>query len=309
MGFWPNLEREAPEYDSDIPRKTGLPRFWEVLSRDFWDVFRAGFLALLGCVPFMVGTAFAVTSHVLLFAPIAGLAGGAAAGPELCGLADPVLRGLQDEPGFWWHIYRRAWKRSAKDALLPGALGGALLSTQVFLLFHAGALGLNVAMGAGLIAGLLLVLAVSLYLWPQLALMELPFPQLLKNSALLFLGQLPRSAAALAVLACYLGLMLHFFSLTVTLLPFVNLWVPALPALFLIYPGINANFQIEEKLKEKWFALSIDRPPIWAACQLILYCINKENALIKPCCTMVYAMQLILSFIRWVFNSAASVSF
>lgn len=48
MGFLPNYDREGPGVPPDAPRKTGLPRFWEVLSRDFWDVFRAGFLALSG---------------------------------------------------------------------------------------------------------------------------------------------------------------------------------------------------------------------------------------------------------------------
>lgn len=84
---------------------------------------------------------------------------------------------------------------------------------QIFLLFHAGALGLSTAAGAGLAAGILLVLAVSIYLWPLLALMDLKFLQLLKNSGLLFLGQFPRSAAALAILAGYIGLMLWFFPL------------------------------------------------------------------------------------------------
>ena len=32
-------------------------------------------------------------SHVLIFAPIFGLLGGAIAGPELCALADTILRG------------------------------------------------------------------------------------------------------------------------------------------------------------------------------------------------------------------------
>ena len=41
------------------------------------------------------------------------------------------------------------------------------------------------------------------------------------------------------------------FPLSVPLLPFLNLWLPALPALFLIYPGMNANFRIEEKLSGK----------------------------------------------------------
>jgi len=212
---------------------------------------RAGLLALLGGVPFLVGLAFSLTSHVLLFAPVCGFVGGAVAGPQLCGLADTILRGLRDEPGFWWHTYRRAWKRSAKDALLPGVVGGLLLSTQMFLLFHAGALGLRTAAGAGLTAGVLLVLAVSLYLWPQLALMDLPFLRLVKNALLLFLGQLPRSVGALAILADYLGLMTRFFTLAVTILPFTNLWVPMFPALFLIYPGINENFRIEEQLRGK----------------------------------------------------------
>ena len=246
MGFLPNYDREGPGI---APRKTGLPRFWETLSRDFWDVFRAGLLALAGCLPFLVGAAFSLHSHALLFAPVCGLLGGAIAGPELCALADTILRGLRDEPGFWWHTYKRAWKRNARASLLPGAVGGLLMSMQVFLLFHAGALELSAGAGAGLAAGLLLVLAVSIYLWPQLALMDLNFFQLLKNSGLLFLGQLPRSIAALAVLAGYLGLMLRFFPLSASLLPLLNLWCPALPALFLIYPGIRENFRIEENLQ------------------------------------------------------------
>lgn len=248
MGFYPNLNREAP--DEDLPRKKGVARLWELLERDFSRFFRAGFLALLGCVPFFVGIAFSLTSHVLLFAPVCGLIGGAIAGPGLCGLADTVLRSLRDEPGFWWHTYKRAWKRNAKEALLPGAVGGLLLGTQVFLLFHAGALGLDLATGAALMAGILLVLGLSLYVWPLAALMELPFLQMLKNAALLFLGQLPRSLAALAIVGIYWGLILRFFFFAVSLLPFTNFWLPVVPALFLVYPAMDRNFDIEKKIRE-----------------------------------------------------------
>jgi len=249
MVFFPKYDDPAP--DSPLPRKTGFARLWELLGRDFWDFFRAGFLAILGAVPFIIGIAFSIHSHVLAFAPAAGLLGGLLAGPQLCGLADTVLRALRDEPGFWWHIYRRAWKRNAKAALLPGALGGLLLGTQIFLLFHAGALGLSVAMGAALVAGALLVLGLSVYVWPLLALMELPFPLLLKDAALLFLAQLPRSLAALAIQAVYWGLAVWFFPIAVSLLPLTNVWLPAVPALLLVYPGIDANFHIEESLRGK----------------------------------------------------------
>lgn len=249
MGFFPNFEGSGPQQDQ--PRKKGIFRFFETLTRDFTDIFRAGFLALLGCVPFAAGIAYSVITHTMLAAPVLGLVGGALAGPELCGLADTILRGFRDEPGFWWHTYKKAWVRSAKASLLPGGAGGFLLGTQLYLLANAASLGLDLITGAGLVAGVLLVLGLSLYLWPQLALMELSFPQLLKNSALLFLGQLPRSLAALAILTVYLWAAVQFFLLTMPLLPFTNLWLPVLPALFLIYPGINENFQIEDKLNGK----------------------------------------------------------
>ena len=246
MGFLPNFNDPGPR--QDLPRKTGFPRFLETLTRDFRDLFRAGFLALAGCLPFCLGIGYSVVTHTLLAAPVLGLLGGAAAGPELCALADTVLRGLRDEPGFWWHIYKKAWRRSARAALLPGAVGGALLGMQLYLLAHALPLGLDLLTGAGLAAGVLLVLGLSLYLWPQLALMDLSFPKLVKNSALLFLGQLPRSLAALAIVSVYLWASVQFILLSAPILPFTNLWLPVLPALFLIYPGINKTFQIEEQL-------------------------------------------------------------
>ena len=240
-----------PERTPDAPRKTGFPRLWELVRRDFWDCFRAGFLALAGCLPFIAGMFFAVSTHVMLFAPLAGLIGGAAAGPELCALADTLLRSLRDDTGrAWWPTYRNAWKRSAKAALLPGAIGGTLLAAQLFLLLHAGALQLELPVSMALVLGTLLLAGLSLYLWPQLALMELPLGQLIKNSALLFIGQLPRTAAALAVLAVYVLLSLRFFAFALSLLPLTNLWLPALPALFLVYPGLEQAFQLEEKFRE-----------------------------------------------------------
>lgn len=249
MGFFPHLDK-APEEGREMPRKKGVARLWELLGRDFLSFFKAGFLALAGAVPFIVGVIFSLTSHVLLFAPLAGLIGGLAAGPQLCGLADTILRALRDEPGFWWHRYKRAWRRNARASLLPGALGGALLSTQIFLLFHAGALGISLATGAALIAGFLLVLGLSVYVWPLLALMELPLSLLIKDAALLFLGRLPRSLAALAIEGAYWGVVIWFFPLAVSLLPLTNLWLPTVPALLLVYPGIESSFHIEEQLQK-----------------------------------------------------------
>ena len=94
-------------------------------------------------------------------------------------------------------------------------------------------------------------MGLSTYLWPLLALMELPFPLLIKDAALLFLGQLPRSAAALAVEVLYWAVVIWFFPLAAPLLPFTSLWLPTLPAVLLIYPGIETAFRIEENLRER----------------------------------------------------------
>ena len=67
MEFLPNYDNPGPE--RDLPRKTGIFRLWETLSRDFWDLFRAGFLALLGCAPFLLGVAYSLSAHVLIYAP------------------------------------------------------------------------------------------------------------------------------------------------------------------------------------------------------------------------------------------------
>ena len=251
MGLFPRFDEEESGRGEDIPRKTGLPRLWELASRDFWDCFRAGLLALAGCLPFLAGMFFSVSTHTMLLAPLLGLAGGALAGPELCALADTLLRGLRDDTGrVWWRTYRTAWRRSARAALLPGALGGALLGTQIFLLLHAGALQVDLATSLALVLGVLLLLGMSLYLWPQLALMELSLGRLIKNSALLFIAQLPRTAGAVAVFLAYILVSLRFFSFAVSLLPLTNFWLPTLPALMLIYPGLEQAFGIEEKFRE-----------------------------------------------------------
>ena len=248
MGFFPNYDRAPAQ---PLPKKRGFARLFELLGRDWWDFFRAGLLALLGALPFLLLLGLALVSHALLFALIAGLAGGALAGPQLCGLADTILRALRDEPGFWWPTYFRAWKRNAEEALLPGAVLGVLLALQLFFILHAGALGITGVTGGMLMAGLVVTLSLSLYVWPQVALMELPLWQLFKNAALLFLAQLPRSLGGLACLGVYGFLVLRFFPLSATLLPLVNLWLPAVPALVLIYPGLDQSFSIEETLARR----------------------------------------------------------
>ena len=203
----------------------------------------------------------------LLFMLLAGIIGGLIAGPELSAMADTVLRSLRDEPGYWWETYRRVWKRNARESLVPGMLTGLVLSMQIFTLFHMSVISAGIVTWVLLILSFVVTLGLESYIWPQIALLDLPLYGILKNSLLLFLGYLPRSLGAIAIKAVYWGAILLFFPLTTIILPFTNFWLPMLPALLCVYQPLNKCFTIEStinKMREDELnaALAKDNEPL-----------------------------------------------
>ncbi|MDD4849167.1 MAG: hypothetical protein PHO10_00550 [Gemmiger sp.] len=248
--FSRNFNTPGPGVSENEPRKKGLARLLEVLGRDAWPFFKAGFLVFLSAIPFLFGITLAVSAHVVLFALLAGLIGGMLIGPQLTGLADTILRSLRDEPGYWWQTYKRAWKRNAVASLLPGAICGLVFAVQIFTVYHLTEMNLGAATWVILLLGMLLSLGLCNYIWPQLALLELPFFGVLKNTALLFLGYLPRSAGAMAVQAVYWGVVLLYFPLSSLLLPLTGFWVPMLLSTLIVYPALDKSFDIEKSIKK-----------------------------------------------------------
>lgn len=248
--FFGGYNRPGPGVRPDEPRKKGVMRLLEILGRDFWSFFKAGFLAFVSLIPFLVGMMLAIQTHAVIFVLAAGVIGGLIAAPQLCGLADTVLRSLRDEPGYWWVTYCRAWKRNLRACLLPGAGFGLILGMQLFTLFHMNTMQASVFTWAILVAGMILVTGLLTYVLPQLALLDLPLSGILKNALLLFLAYLPRSIGAIAVQAVYWGLFLLYFPLTVFILPFTNLWLPMVPTLLIVYQPLEKSFHMEEAIKE-----------------------------------------------------------
>lgn len=129
--FFQDFSKPGPGVPPDAPRKKGAVRWLEIVSRDAGRFWCAGALAMLSLIPLVCAQLFQLVPMLVISA-----AGGMIAAPQLCGLADTILRSLRDEPYFWWHIYRRAWKRNVKSALLPGALWGVVTGMQLFTLIH-----------------------------------------------------------------------------------------------------------------------------------------------------------------------------
>lgn len=245
-----HFDRPGPGVSPDAPRKKGPARFFEMLGRDFVSFYLAGMLALASAMPFVLGVWFAVATHSLVPLLLAGVLGGMIAAPQLCGLLDTILRSLRDEPGFWWTTYRRAWKRNAKASLLPGAIAGLLLAMQIFTVFHYD-ISAGVVPGALLAVGLFLLLGLAEFLFAQVALLEMPFAGMLKNSLFLFLGYLPRAALGVLWQFVYWIVILLLWPISGFALLITGFWLPALLTMQAIYPVLDKAFDLERQIKAK----------------------------------------------------------
>lgn len=250
MFFQPNYNAPGPGVEKDTPRKKGLARLIELVARDIGPYWKAGMLALVGFVP---GFAIAGAGLLLRNFPLVlagGLAGGAIAGPGLAGLYDTVARTLRDEPGYWWHTYRRAFRANARAAVLPGALLGFLLSSLFLCVALLPAQAGPLAWATVMLCVFLLFGAGSFF-WLQLVLMQLRLPDALKNSLLLGIGYLPRTLLAALVQLVYWGAAVLYFPISVPILLLTNAWVPTVIAALAVYQPLEATFRIEAQLAEK----------------------------------------------------------
>lgn len=244
-----HYDRPGPGVNPDTPRKKGAARFFEVLGRDVSSFWLASFLAVVSALPFALGVWFSVETHAILPMLVAGVLGGMIAAPQLCGLQDTILRSLRDEPGYWWVTYRRAWKRNAKASLLPGALGGVLLATQIFSALHLSTTQSSLMPVALLVGGILLA-GLAQYIFAQVALLDMSFGGIVKNAVFLFLGYLPRTLLGVVWQLLYWGAVALFWPISSFVVIIAGFWLPSLLSLMAIYPALDKSFHIEETIKK-----------------------------------------------------------
>lgn len=101
------------------PRKVGLPRFLNCSGRRPVGVLPRQLSVPAGLSAGTVLAVFGQMGGSALLTVLGGLLGGLIGGPFLSGMIDTTLRALRDEPGYWWHTYKRAWKQNWKQSLLP----------------------------------------------------------------------------------------------------------------------------------------------------------------------------------------------
>ena len=233
-------------------RKVGIARFFELLGRDLWSFYRASFLCCTAFLPGFAAVLFGLMAHAPLLCALGGALGGALAGPFLVGLADTVLRALRDEPGYWWHTYKRAWRQNWRQSLVPGVLLGLFLGGWSAVLFHmVNDANPGTLMWVAAVVGMFVCVGFFVWLFAQIPLVDLPLPELIKNAALMFFGFLPRTLAAAAITAVYWVVMLLTLPASIIVIVVFGFWLPVIPALMVVYPGLDKVFRLEETLKAR----------------------------------------------------------
>lgn len=242
----------SPGASGDAPRKKGLARFLELVSRDGWNGLKAGALACLCMIPAVVLGGLCTALGNLLLTMLSGLVGGLIAGPTLAGVYDTLLRALRDEAGMWDWVYRKNLKQNLRAALLPGALTGLVDCTLLYLL------RVNLLLDEQPVFLLILLVvcasllfAVLTFLWAQTVLLELPFGAKLKNSFLLLFTHPVRGLIAGLIQAVfYLAFIFCAPALLILgILP--GFWIVTLMGLYTVYNVIDKTFAIEETLHKK----------------------------------------------------------
>ena len=239
---------ESIQQELHATRKVGLPRYFEMVGRDLWAFYRAGFLCAVGFLPGAVLLWFGLMGGAALYSLLGGLLAGLVGAPFVSGMIDTVLRSLRDEPGFWWATYRRAWKRNVKASLLPGAVCGLLLAMEIFTAFHLD-ISQSVVPAVAVLVALILLAGIAQYIYAQVALVEIGFGGLLKNALMLFLGYLPRSALGVLWQGIYWAAVALFWPVSSFAVILCSLWLPCLLNLMAIYPALDKSFDLEKTIK------------------------------------------------------------
>lgn len=242
-------EREPTQVITpQTPRKKGAARFAEVIGRDVLSFWKASALLLISGIPLMVGVWLTVCSGGFFGMQVVACVGGAIAGPQISGLMDTVLRSLRDEPGFWWHTYRKKWKENFFESILLGALTGMMLGTQLYVLYYLEDVVLGATFFAALVACFLLTTGIMVLMWAQLPLMNLSPLARAKNAVLLFLINPIRCTSAATIWLLYVALIAFFAPYSLTVVVLTGVWFPCSIGMLMIYQLINEQFQIEGRL-------------------------------------------------------------
>jgi len=266
MGFFTrDFSKAGPGVPKDEPRKKGIPRFFEILTREHRDLMKINLLFSLTVLPalalFILGL-FNIFPLGLGLSIIASYPiGGAMAASFFC-----ITRMLRDDPAFVWDDWKRKFRENLRQAGVSGVLCATFLFTQLFMfwlpVFLDGLMFEELEEAVEpllvdptwLLVGLILMVLfnmVSPYIFLHFAYIKLGAYAIVKNSFIIAFSNFGRSfMGAIAGLLPWIAFIL-FFQITYLLTPLIPVFffvISWLLTLMWIWPVFDKRFSIEETL-------------------------------------------------------------
>lgn len=257
--FTKNWNKPGPGVPKNAPKKRGIARYFELLTREFGGLVKLNLLLFVIMLPasvlylsflltFLAGNA--TWGLVLgLLALIACLP----LGPALTAFYWLLAQMLRDDPGFLWHDFKRKFKENFRHMALPGlVLGATVGSFGVMLLYTMlGAMKVSLPIMALYFLATLLTALLYPYFFTQAAYVDLPPLRLLQNSFLLGFAKLPRSFAGTLLGTGLLLFQIYFFPYALPVSLLIGLSLPALGNLMWIWPHLDKTFNIDATLQKR----------------------------------------------------------
>lgn len=227
----------------------GVGKIWNMIMDNIPRLFVSNLICIAAAIPGITGLAFGYLLGNPLFLLLSGVVLGLLLGPFYGAMMDGILTAMRGFPGNWWRRYKMVLKRDWKSYLLPGLLTGLMIAMVLeVLMVRASGQELPMLLMWTTVIALVLFLMYSIYVWPQRVLLDLTFPQILKNCLPMFLAHFPTTLGALAIKAVYWALLLILIPYSTIFLMVLGLWFPALMSTNVVYKNINNDFHIEERL-------------------------------------------------------------
>ncbi len=224
--FRSNFNRPGPGIPKNAPQKKGVALFFEIFFREFFELAKLNMLFLLFCIPIItIPAAFTAMSKV-------------------------TVTMVRDENHFLWTDF---WKEFKAD--FGRSLGAGVL---VFLGSGAGVFGIwfyskmleNSAffyLPLGLSALVVVVLSImGFYIFPMLALVNLPLKKIIQNAFLLTFVCLHYNLLTVVIVAVLSFFAYGFFPITLPIFIFVWFSIINFITTFCAYYGIR-KFVIQDK--------------------------------------------------------------
>ncbi len=232
-------------------KKTGFPRYKEVLEGNWKTFLIAGFLTMVYFIPFVGGMVYAVLSKSFIVAAIACVVGGAIAGPGIACLYDLILRRLRDDMSSWWTSWKKATKNNWLASIVPGIIQCSYFGMATFvvsLMFYGittpslGTMGL-------LLLGMIIGTMIMTVWWTQIVLFRQSTWLRLKNSFFFSVFHLWKMLLCSLIQVVWWVLMILFLPWSALVVPFLGVWYIQFLSLFIIYKHLDRDFRVEDQIR------------------------------------------------------------